>query len=112
MNKIKFRVLIIGLISFFLFQCEGTSFNDQIIGDVTSKMATGICDSIPRGSTITNVLVGEIVDIGLQGMTDVSIEFDYETNGNKKHHSSALLYIKKGSSYKLAAIGGCEFEMK
>ncbi len=27
-----------------------------------------------------------------------------------KHHSSAMLYIKSGSSYKLAALGGCEYE--
>jgi len=45
-------------------------------------------------------------------MTDVTYELDYESNGVKKHHKSALLYIKRGSSYKLASMGGCEFEMK
>ena len=88
------------------------SFEDQIKNDLSTKLPTGICDSIPKGSTITNILVGEIVDIGMQGMTDVSYELDYEHDGNKKHHKSALLYIKKGSSYTLASMGGCEYEMK
>ena len=76
------------------------------------KLPSGICDSIPKGAIISNIVVGEIVDIGLQGMTDVSYELDYESSGVKKHHKSALLYIKRGSNYKLASMGGCEYEMK
>ena len=96
-----------------LFQgCSSPSFEDQIKNDITSKMGTGICDSIPGGSVISNIKVGEIVDIGMDGMTDVSIEFDYEKDGITKHHTGAMLYLKKGSSYKLGALGGCDWEMK
>lgn len=105
-----FKPVILCLLACFLLYCSGQSFEDQIKNDVSTKMPSGICDSIPEGSAISNIKVGEIVDIGLQGMTDVSIEFDYESDGVKKHHSSAMLYIKNGSSYKLAALGGCEYE--
>ena len=107
------QILLSGILSIvFLFGCNSISFEDQIKNDITSKMTTGICDSIPKGAVISNIQVGEIVDIGLEGMTDVSIEFDYEHNGEQKHHSAAMLYIKSGSSYKLAALGGCEYEMQ
>jgi len=43
--------------------------------------------------------------LGMEGMTDVSYEFDYEINGEKNHKESAMLYIKKGSRYTLASMG-------
>lgn len=95
-----------------LQSCSSPSFEDQIRNDITSKMATGICDSIPKGAVISNIKIGEIVDIGIDGMTDVSIEFDYEANGTTKHHTSAMLYLKQGNTYKLGVLGGCEYEMK
>lgn len=104
--------LTLAALAILLYSCGGQTFEEQIKSDITGKMATGICDSIPQGAIISNIKVGEIVDIGMQGMTDVSIEFDYEKNGVTKHHSSAMLYLKKGSRYKLAALGGCEFDMK
>jgi len=97
---------------FLLISCSNQSFEDQIKKDLTTKIPSGICDSIPKGATITNIIVGDIVDIGLQGMTDVSYELDYNSNGVIKHHKSALLYIKRGSRYTLASMGGCEYEMK
>jgi hypothetical protein len=102
-------LLLSGLL---LFGCSTPSFEDQIKNDIMSKMATGICDSIPKGAVISNIKVGEIVDIGLDGMTDVSIEFDFEKDGITKHHSSAMLYLKKGNTYKLGALGACDWEMK
>lgn len=102
-------ILSLGLI---LVSCGGQSFEEQIKNDISSKMATGICKEIPKGATISNIVVGEIVDIGLEGMTDVTIEFDHEIDGVKKHHESAILYIKRGSSYTLAVLGGCEYKMK
>jgi len=107
--KLSFSILISTCI--IIIACNNQSFEDQIKNDISSKLATGICDSIPKGSIISNIVVGEIVDIGLQGMTDVSYELDFEHNGTKKHRSSAMLYIKQGSRYKLASIGGCEYEM-
>jgi len=109
--KSIFKLMSFAIVATSFFAC-GPSFEEQIKGDITYKMATGICDSIPKGSIISNIEIGEIVDIGLDGMTDVSIEFDYEFKGNTKHHSSAMLYIKNGSSYKLAALGACEYEMR
>lgn len=105
---------LIFLLSLFMFVAcgAGISFNDQIKNDLTTKLPTGICEGIPKGSTISNIVVGEIVDIGFQGMTDVSYELDYESNGVRKHHKAALLYIKSGSQYKLASMGGCEYKMK
>ncbi len=90
---------------------DGMTFNDQITNDIKTKMGTGICKDIPSGSIISNIKIGEIVPIEGLG-TDVTIEFDYEVNGETKHHSSALLYVNNGSSKKLGAIGGCEYEMK
>lgn len=113
MNTIFTKTSILLLFIASIYACgSGNTFKDQIIEDVSSKMGTGICDSIPMASNITNVVVGEIVDIGGTGMTDVTIEFDYENNGDRKHHKGAILYIKEGSRYKLAALGGCEYDMK
>ena len=108
--KTKYFLLLSVL--FILFSCSPKmSFEDQIIHDIKSKFPTGICKDIPKGSVLSNVVVGEIVDIGLDGMTDVSYEFDFEYNGEKKHHASALLYLKRGSHYVLASMGGdCDFE--
>lgn len=113
LNMKKQLIILTGVIVLFLISCgPKISFEDQIKDDLSTKLPTGICDSIPLGATISNIVVGEIVDIGLQGMTDVSYELDYESNGSKKHHTSALLYIRSGSTYKLASMGGCEYEMK
>lgn len=96
-----------------LTACQNkVSFEEQIVNDLKTKVPTGICDSIPQGAVISNIVVGEVVDIGVQGMTDVSYELDYEVDGVKKHHKAALLYLKNGSNYKLAAMGGCEFQLK
>lgn len=91
--------------------CSGAGgFEGQIIKDVTSKMGTGICDSIPAGSVIKNVQVGEIVPIGETGLIDVTIEFDFENSGQTRHYEGALLYSKAGSRYFLEALGGCDYE--
>lgn len=108
----KFYLSNILLMSLILLACSGQSFEDQIKNDLLIKLPSGICDSIPKGANISNIVIGEIVDIGMQGMTDVSYELDYESNGTTKHHKSAMLYIKRGSSYTLASLGGCEYEMK
>lgn len=107
--KLIIKVAIVCVIGFNLCACGGMSFNEQIVDDISTKMGTGICDSIPKGSKISNIQVGEIVDIGMDGMTDVTIEFDYEAYGEVKHKTGAMLYLKRGSSYKLAVIGGCEY---
>lgn len=81
------------------------TFEEQIIKDITTNISKGKCKEFPAGTKISNVKVGEIVDIGMEGMTDVSYEFDYEINGEKNHKESAMLYIKKGSRYTLASMG-------
>jgi len=110
--KLILQVFLLVALIPLLFGCSGQSFESQIKQDIKTKMATGICDSIPKGAKISNIEIGEIVDIGMQGMTDVSIAFDYEFQGETKHHSSAMLYLKSGNTYKLASLGGCEFEME
>ena len=114
MNRISIiRHLVIYLGIILFSACSGGSFEDQIRNDIKTKMPSGICDKIPAGSDISNIVVGEIVDIGLEGMTDVSIEFDFTHAGKTEHHSSAMLYIKSGSNYKLASLGGnCDFKMQ
>ncbi len=92
---------------------QGISFEEQIINDIQTKIPSGICKEFPKGTILKNIQVGDIVDIGLNGMTDVSYEFDYEINGEEKHKKSALLYIKSGGSYKLASMGSdCDYEYK
>lgn len=109
----KNQLIIATLFIFIFFACGSrVSFEDQIKNDLSTKLPAGICDGIAKGAVISNILVGEIVDIGLQGMTDVTYELDYEVSGVTIHHKAALLYIKSGSSYTLASMGGCEFEMK
>jgi hypothetical protein len=41
-----------------------------------------------------------------------TIEFDFEKDGITKHHSSAMLYLKQGNTYKLGALGACDWEME
>ena len=109
--KKLFLVLILGVT---LVSCgQKMSFEDQIMNDIKTKIPSGICKEFPKGTVLSNIEIGEIVDIGLNGMTDVSYEFDYEINGEKKHKESALLYIKTGNSYKLASMGSdCDYELK
>lgn len=90
----------------FLSSCApGMTFEEQIIHDLSTKLPSGTCDGYPKGTVISNIKVGEIVDIGLNGMTDVSYSLTYEVNGVKKDTSSAMLYLKKGSKYHLAVMG-------
>jgi hypothetical protein len=110
--KMKYIILKLSLLGAIFASCNSQNFQDQIKNDLTSKLPSGICDSIPKGSTITNLKIGEIVDIGMDGMTDVSYELDFEYNGVKKHRKSAMLYIKNGNKYKLASLGDCKYEMK
>lgn len=90
-------------------QPAGSSFDDQIINDVEHNMGTGICESIPEGSLISNVKVGEITPIGDSGLIDVSVEFDYFVKTEKNHHKGALLYSLIDNNRKLESIGGCDY---
>lgn len=95
----------------YLTSCSpGMTFEEQIINDLSTKLPSGTCDNYPKGTIISNIKVGEIVDIGIGGMTDVSYELSYEIDGVKKDTSGAMLYLKKGSKYKLAVMG-CDSDM-
>ncbi len=101
-NILSISILSIGL----LLACSsGMTFEEQIVNDLSTKLPSGTCDGYPKGTIISNIEVGEIVDIGLDGMTDVSYTLTYEINGVKKDTSSAMLYLKRGSKYKLAVMG-------
>lgn len=109
--KRTLKLLTLGLIASLSYSCgETKTFEQQITDDVVSKMGTGICDSIPNGANITNVKIGEIVPIGETGLIDVSLEFDYEINQKTTHKKEAVLYSKAGNSYRLEALGGCDYE--
>lgn len=51
---------------------SGMTFEEQIINDLSTKLPSGTCEGYPQGTIITNIKIGKIVDIGLDGMTDVS----------------------------------------
>ncbi len=110
------RILKLSTIVFFLIVAvacgKKMTFEEQITNDVVSKMGTGICDSIPAGSTIKNVKIGEITPIGETGLVDVSLEFDFEKDQTTTHKKGAVLYSKQGSTYYLEALGGCEYDRK
>lgn len=107
----KNYLFILLALSLYCLACSsGMTFEEQIINDLSTKLPSGTCDNYPKGTIITNVRVGEIVDIGLDGMTDVSYSLTYEFNGVKKDTSSAMLYLKRGSKYKLAVMG-CDSDM-
>lgn len=107
----KFSHLVITLLFVAaLSACHPQSaFEKQIIEDARTKIGTGICDSIPAGTFIVNVEVGDIVSIGTTGLIDVAIEYDTEKDGVKGHRSGGLLYSKEGEHYFLEAISGCQF---
>lgn len=98
-------ILLFLSILYFSSCSSGMTFEEQIIKDLSTKLPSGKCDGYPKGTKISNIKVGEIVDIGLNGMTDVSYSLTYEINGVKKDTSSAMLYLKRGSEYKLAVMG-------
>jgi hypothetical protein len=107
--EMNFRILTFTFLVASMSCGESMTFEEQITNDITTKITAGKCKEFPAGTKVTNVKVGEIVDIGMEGMTDVSYEFDYEVNGEVKHQESAMLYIKNGSRYKLASMGSdCE----
>lgn len=107
----KNYTLTILLFSLFLLSCSsGMTFEEQIIHDLSTKLPSGTCEGYPKGTIISNIKVGDIVDIGLDGMTDVSYELDYEIDGVKKHKEGAMLYLKRGSKYQLAVMG-CDSDL-
>ncbi len=107
--KITISVIILSL--GLLIACSPSmSFEEQIINDLSTKLPSGTCDGYPKGTIISNIKVGEIVDIGLDGMTDVSYTLTYEIDGIKKDTSSAMLYLKRGSKYHLAVMG-CDSDL-
>ena len=107
----KNLIIIVMISVIYLIGCSsGTTFEEQIINDLATKLPSGTCEGYPKGTIISNIEVGEIVDIGIDGMTDVSYELDYEIDGIKNHKSGAMLYLKKGSNYKLAVMG-CDSDM-
>jgi len=107
----KNLLLLSMLLSVFLIGCSpGMTFEEQIINDLSTKLPSGTCDGYPKGTIISNIKVGDIVDIGIEGMTDVSYSLTYEINGVKKDTSSAMLYLKRGSKYNLAVMG-CDSDL-
>ncbi len=108
MENLTFAAILILL--GFVGCSPGMTFEEQIINDLTTKLPTGTCDGYPKGTLVSNVEVGEIVDIGLDGMTDVSYTLTYEVDGVKKDTSGAMLYLKRGSKYRLA-IMGCDSDI-
>ncbi|HZV68607.1 MAG TPA: hypothetical protein VFG10_03655 [Saprospiraceae bacterium] len=108
------KLLLLSICGMFIISCgQKMTFEDQIMNDIKTKIPSGICKEFPKGTILSNIKIGEIVDIGLNGMTDVSYEFDYEINNEKKHKVSALLYIKTGNTYALGSMGPeCDFEYK
>ena len=117
-NLLKFKIttmkqlfFILFISAFYLMGCSsGMTFEEQIINDLSTKLPSGTCDGYPKGTKISNIKVGEIVDIGMDGMTDVSYTLTYEINGVKKDTSSAMLYLKQGSKYVLAVMG-CDSDL-
>ena len=105
-------ILLLFTVIIIVSSCETQSFHDQIINDIESKIPSGICPEFPKETKLSNIEIGEIVHIGLEGMTDVSFEFDYKIEGETiKHRKSVLLYMRKGNKYTLAEIGiNCDFK--
>lgn len=110
MKQFIYLVLAVG----FLASCGSSmTLEDQAKADLLRLLPSGICDDIPAGTSLSNVVIGEIVDIGMNGMTDVSYTMDVTINGEVDQRESAMLYIKKGGKYTLASLGGsCAYEMK
>ncbi len=107
--KNPFTIMLV--ITSLLLACSSSmTFEEQIINDLATKLPSGTCDNYPKGTIISNIKVGEIIDIGLDGMTDVSYSLTYEINGIKKDTSSAMLYLKRGSQYHLAVMG-CDSDL-
>lgn len=108
------KIIQITFLAIFIIACgHKMTFQEQIMNDITTKIPSGICKEFPKGTILSNIKIGKIVDIGLDGMTDVSYEFDYEIGGVKKHKTSAMLYLKRGNSYVLASLGSdCDYELK
>jgi hypothetical protein len=86
------------------------SFQEQIVHDIVSKMNTGICEDIPKGAMLKNVVVGEITPIGDTGLIDVAFEYDLELREGSEPKKGALLYSKTGNVYVLEAIGSCDYK--
>ena len=101
----NFAIILLTSVFYFMGCSPGMTFEEQIINDLSTKLPSGTCEGYPKGTIISNIKVGNIVDIGIDGMTDVSYELEYEIDGVKKDTSSAMLYLKTGSKYVLAVMG-------
>ena len=67
------NLLIMSIILLFhLIGCSsGMTFEEQIINDLSTKLPSGTCDGYPKGTKISNIKIGEIVDIGMDGIVDL-----------------------------------------
>lgn len=102
-NMLFFSILV------FFSACSGPTFKERIVDDISSKMNTGICEDIPKGALINEVVVGDITPIGDSGLIDVSFSIQFDNGQETKKKEGALLYSKQGNRYKLEKIGGCKY---
>lgn len=110
--KLIFIYLLFAAIT--LEACANESIDETVINDVIANMGKGICDSIPSGSVISNVKVGDkktLSESATADVVEIGVEFDFNVNGVMKHRITSLIYVKKGSAYKLAAMGDCRYEV-
>lgn len=101
------------LLSAVLCSCQSRkTFREQMINEIHTKITSGICSNFPSGIILSNIKLGELVNVDHEGMTDLTYEFDYELNGIKKHQNSALVRLKRGRIYRLVALGSyCNFSI-
>ncbi len=103
------KIMLFFSVLIFFSACSGPTFKERIIDDISSKMNTGICEDIPKGALINEVVVGDITPIGDSGLIDVSFSIQFDTGQEIKKQEGALLYSKRGNRYKLEKIGGCKY---
>ena len=84
---------------------EKITFEEQILNDIKTRIPSGICSDIPKGTELLNIKVKDITDIGDLGMTDVTYQYEYIKDGETIEVNSAMLYIFDGETYTLASLG-------
>lgn len=99
------------LVLFLLVSCgrNALTFEDQIIRDVQTYAATGICDHIPAGSDIQDIQIGTISTLEETGLIRVRVDFDVVSGSLVQRITETMLYTQHEKEYTLESMSGCRY---
>ncbi|MCF8238571.1 MAG: hypothetical protein K9I85_10475 [Saprospiraceae bacterium] len=109
MSRINQLLILISLCCLTSCDQDPPSFEEQIIQEVQANAAAGICDQIPKGSSIGEVHIGSIGPLEKTEFTLVKVDFDVTKGELIQHIFQKLVYSTEGELHILESMAGCRY---